>query len=155
MRALNPGKILRTPPKTKGEILQETLARENLAEYGPMSAQVDARLDLFNSQALNSVCPESIHSGPEQLLSTIKSAAEPSILRRDYNSMGNREMKQHLEGGKAIYETAIKMVPGDHEKTLQGYETLNEVHHKLDIMKKHKKSVEARLQFYESQLEFE
>ena len=49
MRALNPGKILKTPPKTKGEILQETLARENLAEYGPMSAQVDAKLELFNS----------------------------------------------------------------------------------------------------------
>lgn len=38
--ALNPGKILKTPPKTKGEILQETLAREDLSTYGPASRQV-------------------------------------------------------------------------------------------------------------------
>ena len=48
MRALNPGKILRTPPKTKGEILQETLARENLADYGPMSRQVMSQMDTVN-----------------------------------------------------------------------------------------------------------
>lgn len=90
--ALYPGKILKTPPKTKGEILQEELARENLASYGPMSRQVLSNIDNLKNSSQRS-CPESIHSNPERLYS---GPTDSSVAKRDYNFVGNREKKEYL-----------------------------------------------------------
>lgn len=45
--------------------------------------------------------------------------------------------------------------PTDKDKTLMGRKTLSEVQHKIDVVKKNKESLEARLHFYEQKLENE
>ena len=58
-----------------------------------MSHQVALNLDDLNHKAQNSPCPESIHSNPEQLYTM---SGEPSIKKRDYQYMGNRENKEYM-----------------------------------------------------------
>ena len=87
LRALSSGKILKTPPKTQGEILQEELAKENLATYGPISRIRNSTIKDFNQTV-----PASIHE-------------------RDYHYVGNKDRKEYVQGGIAIYDRAKKLSP--------------------------------------------
>ena len=40
MNALDPGKVLKTPPKTGADIFRETIVSDNISQYGPMSKNV-------------------------------------------------------------------------------------------------------------------
>ena len=135
--------------KTKGDILQEQLAHENLAAYGPMSRQVLSNLGNLNDQGQShSEFPTSIHrNGNSQQQSPQKGypldpydtvTQEPSIAKRDFNFIGNREKKEYVQGGIAIYEQARQLSPVGRDKTLIGQQTLKEVQHKLNMMKKNK-----------------
>ena len=59
--------------------------------------------------------------------------------------------------GIAVYNNIEKVGANDRtaKPTLVGMKTLNEVQHKLSLMKKNKDSIEARLHFYESKLDTE
>ena len=71
-------------------------------------------------------CPDSIHDEPDGLFLT-RDADEPSIAKRDYNFVGNRQNKEYLQGGIAIFENADQLAPMDKDKTLMGQQTLSEV----------------------------
>lgn len=63
--------------------------------------------------------------------------------------------------GIAVYDSTPaavdKIESNDRSKkpTMIGMKTLNEVQHKLSVMKKNKESIEARLHFYETKLDQE
>ena len=46
LNALDPGKVLKTPPKTQAEVFRDSIVHENLTEYGPISKNVT---NAFNS----------------------------------------------------------------------------------------------------------
>lgn len=104
--ALNPGKILKTPPKTKAELIQSALAVDDLSTYGPCSREV-----LSNMSNRAAPFPQSIHNRPHpDLLLPEKT----SFSRRDYTHIGNRTTKEHVEGGISIYEDAVDThTPGE------------------------------------------
>ena len=77
------------------------------------------------------------------------------MAKRDYHYVGNREKKEYLQGGIEIFEQAKQLSPFDRDKTLIGRQTLDEVQHKLSVVKKNKDAIEARLHFYENKLEEE
>ena len=60
-----------------------------------------------------------------------------------------------MHGGIEIWENAKQLSPRDKDKTIVGRQTLIEAQHKLDLVKKNKDAMEARLHFYEKKLETE
>lgn len=85
-----------------------------------------------------------------------RNTKEASIDKRDFHYVGNQEKRAYLQGGIEIYENNVeRLSPDAREKTLTGMQTLSEVQHKLDVVKKNKQAIEARLHFYEQKLETE
>ena len=86
------------------------MAVDDLSTYGPCSREV-----LSNMSNRAASFPQSIHDKPHPDLLPEKT----SFARRNYNYIGNRSTKEHVEGGISIYEDALDQhTPG--EKTLTG-----------------------------------
>ena len=158
--ALYPGKVLKTPPKTGAELFRETIVDENLSTYGPISQTVAQSFNQTGAPSGNTVSAEALKTLPRNLYDSSNNGSHLYMRPRDTTLSGNTDIRAAMSTAIDVYNSSVppsgsplKNIQSDNlmkASMFDGTQMLSEVKHKLDLIKKSKQQIEARLHYYEA-----